>query len=559
MARGSDDNTIKRTPDGARRTVRRSVARQANLASQPTEPSADANDQGSSAVQPGAPPGGPQDVATATLAAPSGLPATTPTSQRGRYQLLFELARGGMGTVYVGRLIGAHGFDRLVAIKQLLGDGAGEGEINAFLSEARVSSRLDHPNVVKTLELGEYAGAPFLVMELIEGVSLARLLQTLRDRDEVLDPHLATWIGVRIASGLHAAHELENAAGEPYNLVHRDVSPENVLLSYDGRVCVADFGVAKFSGAGRRTTEGGVVKGKFAYMSPEQTEALELDRRSDVFSLGIVLYECLTGVRVFDGRSVVDTVRRINSVAAPDPSQSDPEIPGELAALVLRCLAKKADDRVASSGQVANELREVLRSAVAIDESDLAGLLGDYFGEERDGLRERIRNAELGTTEGSAPSSKLDGAAIDGTPTHAAHGGQDSVTASITSGPPLHPRSFRGAWAVAGLAVLLGAIFWFTRSGDATTTTASGNAPGPSATATATAAASAGADAPAAKPVVPTPSAAPSATVTAATSATPQPLRPAAPAISREPPHAETTASAPPPNHKGVPFQTLDD
>ncbi|MCA9620436.1 MAG: serine/threonine protein kinase, partial [Myxococcales bacterium] len=210
-------------------------------------------------------------------ASPSG-PVTEPAAMPdrvvepttvGRYQILFELASGGMGTVHAGRLVGAHEVERLVAIKRLKSEG-GVAEREAFLREARLSAKIDHPNVVKTLELIESEGTLYLIMDLVQGVSLATLCETAAEAGEDLPPALVAWIGAQVARGLHAAHELRAPDGAAYELVHRDVSPENVLLSFDGRVFVADFGVAKNPRADRQT-ESGVVKGKFAYMSPEQT------------------------------------------------------------------------------------------------------------------------------------------------------------------------------------------------------------------------------------------------------------------------------------------------
>src|SRR5579883_776159 len=240
----------------------------------------------------------------------------------GRYDLLFELARGGMGAVYVGRLVGAHGFDRLVAVKRLTREDA---DVEAFLEEARVSARISHPNVVQTFELGEEQGMPFLVMQLVEGVSLARLLSKLAARDEAIGADLAAWILAQAAAGLHAAHELRSVDGRPLGLVHRDVSPQNVLLSYEGRVYVTDFGIAKLRDA-RRSTESGVVKGKFAYMSPEQARAQPVDRRSDVFALGILLYEAIVGARLFQGESPAETVLRVVEQATPSPRAARPEV-----------------------------------------------------------------------------------------------------------------------------------------------------------------------------------------------------------------------------------------
>jgi serine/threonine protein kinase len=368
----------------------------------------------------------------------------------GRYQLLFELARGGMGTVHVGRLRGAHGFDRLVAIKLLRSDPGGSGDLESFLAEARVTARISHPNIVQTLELGEYDGRPFIVMELIQGVSLARLSQRILRAGERLEPRLLMWILSRVATGLHAAHEAA--------LIHRDVSPENVLISFEGRVYVADFGVAKFTEADKQT-QSGVVKGKFAYMSPEQTEGRELDRRSDLFALGIVMHESLTGERLFAGNSMADTIRRIWSIVPVDPAKGRRDVPAALGKLVLRCLEKDRDGRPATAGDVALELRRILRSENAVvDEEDVGALVRHYFKGEPEKLKRRIDEAIRAASGDPTPSQS---ARLQIAPDALEPSPEGSVTASVStapsrSGPPLTPRRYAGAWLALGAAVVIG-------------------------------------------------------------------------------------------------------
>ncbi len=341
------------------------------------------------------------------------LPDTARAEQLGRYQLLFELARGGMGVVHVARLVGAHGFDRIFALKRPLATDAPQGEIASFLDEARLTAKIHHPNVVETLDLGEHEGAPFLVMTFVPGVSLARLLARLRERGALLDPWIVAWIMREVALGLAAAHELKGDSGEPLGLVHRDVSPENVLLSFDGRALVTDFGVAKWRLA-ERSTESGVAKGKFAYMAPEQTRAERVDLRADGFALGVVAYEALVGHRLFAGSSPAETVRRVLEEVPEDPRAERPEVPEELAALVLKCLEKDPARRPRTAGDVAAELRALLRrERRVVDGSDVAALLAQAFPGARERLMERVeraaraaeRNVEEGFFEGgqSAP------------------------------------------------------------------------------------------------------------------------------------------------------------
>jgi serine/threonine protein kinase len=365
-------------------------------------------------------------------------PGKSPRSARtlGRYEILFELARGGMGTVYVGRLVGAHGFDRLVAIKRLIPGEADAADVNALLAEARVSARIRHPNVVQTLELGEHEGTPFVVMQLVEGVSLARLLRTLNRRKEALDQDLAAWIIAQVATGLHAAHELQSPSGEPLHLVHRDVSPQNVLLSFSGQVYVADFGIAKVKDTEVKT-QSGVVKGKFAYMSPEQARAEPLDRRSDVFSTGILLYEALTGKRLFAGESPAETILRIVEGKVPSPLEKRPELSPDLAEIALMCLKKRREERFDSASALAAALRTVLRErGASVDQGQLAELLDALFAEDREKLTTRIREAVVSAEHPAVPS---------GTEPSASDG-QGSIIATIDTA-----RWRRPAWPSIGL------------------------------------------------------------------------------------------------------------
>jgi serine/threonine-protein kinase len=436
-----------------------------------------------------------------------------------------------MGAVHVGRLRGAHGVDRLVAIKRLKTDGATGEDVGAFLAEARVTAQMQHPNVVRTIELGDHAGLPFLVMDLIEGVSLSRLVRRLGRQGKRIDPRVAIWIVAQAATGLHAAHELRNVDGEPWGLVHRDVSPENVLLSFDGRVYVADFGVAKL--AGDRQTQSGVVKGKFAYMAPEQTEALPLDRRCDVFALGIVLHEALTGERLFQGSSAADTIRRIWSLTPSDPTIGRPDVPQAVVPVVMRCLEKDRERRYESAGELADALRKVLRvGGTSVDESDVEATLAEHFSAERDELRARIREAlRQADSEPSAPMARRSQAAVE----------QGSVTASITTGPPLDRRGWAGAGIVAAVAVAIAAAAWIARS--------DGERPAPPAAPATTAAASPPETATAPAPATATAEAAPTAPATAATSATAMAKLPQRPPPLVPPPPTKSTGS-----HKGVPF-----
>src|SRR5262245_61887209 len=217
--------------------------------------------------------------------------APTVSERIGRYEVVGELAIGGMATILLGRLVGPRGFEHPVVIKRILPHLAKMPEfVDMFVDEARIVAGIRHPNVVQVTELGCEGDELFLVMEYLEGESVGGLLRRIWTQDGEIDRALAVYIVAEACAGLHAAHELTDEAGKLRGLVHRDISPQNMFVTYSGAVKVLDFGIAQ--AADRLTrTEAGQVKGKFAYMSPEQCLSQPLDRRSDVFALGVVLYE----------------------------------------------------------------------------------------------------------------------------------------------------------------------------------------------------------------------------------------------------------------------------
>jgi serine/threonine-protein kinase len=317
----------------------------------------------------------------------------------GSYHLLLPLARGGMGLVFAGQRIAAHGLERLVAIKTLRPVTSAHDRA-ALLAEAKLTSRLHHKNVVATLDLGEVDDVPYVVMELVEGVALSRLLSALGRMRERLSPELATWIVMQAAQGLHAAHELADGQGTALGLVHRDVSPQNILMSKNGEVKIADFGIAKYVGR-EESTATGLLKGKLGYMSPEQTQCTDIDRRSDVFALGIVYWEALVGEKLFTADTPARTILRVMNHAPPSPSSIRTDVDAGLDDIVLRCLEKDKAARFSTAGELAEALRAALRASKArVDESDLSTLLQRLFGEECTEMSRRLHEASrLATRE----------------------------------------------------------------------------------------------------------------------------------------------------------------
>jgi eukaryotic-like serine/threonine-protein kinase len=271
----------------------------------------------------------------------------------GRYQTLRRLAVGGMAEIYLARLpgVGLEGFEKLVVLKRILPQHALDPELlRMFVDEARLTAALTHPHITEVYDVGTDGTGPFFAMEYVHGANVRELLRaharTAGDPDAPLPLAAAIGIVAAAASGLHYAHERRGPSGEPLGIVHRDVSPSNVLVSYDGSVKVSDFGIAKWAFQRTRTQEG-TLKGKFAYMSPEQCRATGVDRRSDVFALGTILYELTAGVAPFRGDSDLDILNRIAGGQAEPPTWApkNGEYPQALAAIVMRALASDPDDR----------------------------------------------------------------------------------------------------------------------------------------------------------------------------------------------------------------------
>ena len=306
----------------------------------------------------------------------------------GRYTVLARLGAGGMAEVLLGYLEGAAGFGRYVAIKRLLPHFAGDSELaTMFVDEGRVLARIRHPNVVAVEDLVDDGQNVFLVLEYLVGESLAGFLSELAKRGLELTPDLAAYVVAEAAAGLHAAHVTVDDDGNPLNLVHRDVSPQNLFVTVQGDVKVLDFGIARHEDRLAVTRERG-LRGKLAYMAPEQLAARPFDHRADVFALGAVLFEALTARRLFRRDSDVETIRAVCVDPIPDPRVLVPSLPAVFAEICTRALARDPDRRFRS----ALEMREALLAASLVDSNaprdELAKLSKRAFG---DALEERSR------------------------------------------------------------------------------------------------------------------------------------------------------------------------
>jgi serine/threonine-protein kinase len=276
----------------------------------------------------------------------------------GKYEIVRRLAYGGMAEVLLGRLSGADGFSRDVVIKRVLPQYvAHEQFISMFRDEARITARLSHGNIVQVVELGEEGGRFYLVLEYVDGPSLSAVQSELAARGERLSLRESVHVAVEIARALDYAHAVRGADGRSLELVHRDVTPSNILVSREGVVKLADFGVAKARARLTPTQAGaGVLKGKLAYMAPEAILAGRVEARSDLFALGVVLWEMLTGRQAFASELEAQVIMRVTTETPCAPSDVDPEIPLELDELVLRLLSREPADRPARAGEVAEIL-----------------------------------------------------------------------------------------------------------------------------------------------------------------------------------------------------------
>jgi len=316
----------------------------------------------------------------------------------GPYEVVSRLNRGGMATLFLGRQTGPGGFARHAAIKVVHDDLAADDQfVRMFMDEARLCSRIQHPNVVHVEAFGELDGQHYLVMEYIEGVSLSELLVSLIQRRETLGVEVAVGIAAQVADALHGAHETTDEDGRPLGIIHRDVSPQNVLITAGGYVKLIDFGVAKAEGRMQRTL-GDTVRGKLAYMSPEQARGEPVDRRTDVFAVGVVLWESLTLRRLFRGRSDFDTMQRVRAAEVPAPSEFRADLPEPLEAVVLSALARTPLGRPPTAMQLRRELLRAVPEAVFLDPGELSDLVQRAAKSELDRRRAVLFTGELDDT-----------------------------------------------------------------------------------------------------------------------------------------------------------------
>ncbi len=335
----------------------------------------------------------------------------------GRYELIEKIATGGMAEIFLARHHALPDFDRLVVVKRLLPALAKDATfVSMFLDEARTSAGLNHPNVVQIYDLGVMDDQYFIAMELIQGEDLVEISHRAMELERTIPVALAARIVADTCKALHHAHEQTGFDGKPLGIVHRDVSPHNVLVTYAGDVKIVDFGIAK-ARTQTSKTGAGMLKGKYSYMSPEQCLGEALDRRSDLFSLGVVLYELTTGRRLFHFERSTDILEAITEAPVPPPSMVVPGYPPALEAIVMRALERDPARRFATALEMQRALEAFLRGE-ATSSVDVGawvkGLFGEIMVEKRRVIDALVSGRDRPDFEGAfPPASTLPGLDTD--------------------------------------------------------------------------------------------------------------------------------------------------
>jgi serine/threonine-protein kinase len=324
----------------------------------------------------------------------------------GRYQLLKKLATGGMAEIYLARQRGPEGFEKLLVVKRILPHLAeNEDFISMFLDEARIAARLNHPNVVQIFDLGAQDDSFFIAMEYIHGEDVRRVWKQAEKQGRPIPTALICRIIIEACAGLDYAHKKVDASGRPLNIVHRDISPQNILVSFEGAVKIVDFGIAKAADQAT-VTRSGVLKGKYSYMSPEQASGQPIDCRTDIFALGVVLYELLTGTRLFKRATDIQTLNAVTECRVAPPSDINSRIPKSLDAIVMKALAKDRTQRYAEARQLGAELEawllaEGLPSSSAILAEFLQTIYAERLAREQEEGRLLIETADASLADES--------------------------------------------------------------------------------------------------------------------------------------------------------------
>jgi serine/threonine protein kinase len=325
------------------------------------------------------------EVSAATTNTSSSGAQMAPGTRIGKYEIVHRIACGGMAEIYLARVSGIYGFEKYVVLKRILPQYAANDEfVHMFLKEARVAASLDHTNIAHVYDIGEVGRDTFFTMEYLHGEDLRYIIRDLERRGLRLPLEHALEIVIGAAAGLHFAHDKRGPDGRSLGIVHRDVSPANIVVTYDGGVKVVDFGIAKLA-ADPELSQRYALKGKLAYMSPEQLHNAPVDRRSDLFALGIVLYEITTQVRLFKGATEVQTMKAVMEGVVPLPSTHVPGYPAALERIVLRALARSPEDRYQSARELQLELEAFVHDErIRLSPAALAEWMEKTFGPKQE-------------------------------------------------------------------------------------------------------------------------------------------------------------------------------
>jgi len=454
------------------------------------------------------------DSLTGPTGAPLGEPHTDLELPRrfGPYVLLRLLATGGMAELFLAQQRSVAGFEKLLVVKRILPHLARDSVfIEMLLSEARIAATLNHPNIAHVYDVGVHDGNYYIAMELIRGEDLRSIVRQMRKKDVAAFPlEHAVAVGIGCLAGLAYAHETTDLDGQPLELVHRDVSPQNVVVSFSGDVKLVDFGIAKAGRSRMEDTHAGRLKGKIPYMSPEQASGREIDSRSDLFSLGIVLYELSTGRRLFKGPSELESLKMITEGGIPPARSLNPRVPEPLEGILMKLLARDPDDRYQRARDAQADLEAFVRETrMPVSPLSFGAFVSELFEEEivqQEAMLQEARQVALATTEPppavgggttsvapGEPAGSDRGAASPGASTPAPVAAPGPVAAGPSSAPPAPAPApgvpfGRVVALVVAVALAAGLLAWLLRpSGgtpkDAAPTPAPSAAPDPAPTA----------------------------------------------------------------------------